>query len=338
MKVLVADDELVSRRLIESSLKRWGYDVVTAADGSEALAILNSPDRPNLAILDWMMPGMSGVDICRELRLHKSEGEYTYVIMLTSKRAKDDVIEGLEAGADDYLTKPFHPQELRVRLRTGRRILYLLEQLVVAREALRDQATHDVLTQLWNRVALMEILDKELARAEREESSLGIVLVDLDHFKSVNDTHGHRAGDDVLRETAEAMRAVTRPYDAVGRYGGEEFLVILPGCDQVNAMSHAERLRKVISQVALTAPGGEIRCTASLGVTVGGYGIELDPSVLIAAADAALYRAKAAGRNRVEFAAAKEFAHKPGGEAVRVPGVIAAIVPGEAAASDKRPA
>src|SRR5262245_9743383 len=256
MKVLVADDEIVSLRLIESSLKRWGYDVVTAADGIEALAILNGPDRPNLAILDWMMPEMSGVEICRELRLHKSEGEYTYVIMLTAKRTKDDVIQGLEAGADDYLTKPFHPQELRVRLRTGRRILYLLEQLVVAREALRDQATHDVLTQLWNRVALMEILDKELARAEREEASLGIILLDLDHFKSVNDTHGHRAGDDVLREVAEAMRGTTRPYDAVGRYGGEEFLIILPGCDQVNAVSHAERLRKAVSQAAVAAPAG----------------------------------------------------------------------------------
>jgi two-component system, cell cycle response regulator len=319
MKVLVADDEAVSLRLIESSLGRWGYDVVTATDGIEALAILNATERPTLAILDWMMPGMSGVDICRELRLHKSEGEYTYVILLTAKRAKDDVIQGLEAGADDYLTKPFHPQELRVRLRTGRRILYLLEQLVVAREALRDQATHDVLTQLWNRVALMEILDKELARAQREESSLGIILVDLDHFKLVNDRHGHRAGDDVLREAAEAMRSTTRPYDAVGRYGGEEFLVILPGCDQVNAVSHAERLRKVVSQVAVAAPGGEIRCTASLGVTVGGYGVELDPTVLIEAADAALYRAKAAGRDRAEFAAAKEFARKPGAEPGRLP-------------------
>jgi len=319
MKVLVADDEAVSLRLIESSLKRWGYEVVTAADGIEALAILNGQERPQMAVLDWMMPGLSGVDLCRELRLHKSEGEYTYVIMLTAKRTKDDVIQGLEAGADDYLTKPFHPQELRVRLRTGRRILYLLEQLVVAREALRDQATHDVLTQLWNRVALIEILDKELARAEREESSLGIVLVDLDHFKSVNDTHGHRAGDDVLREAAEAMRSATRPYDAVGRYGGEEFLVILPGCDQVNAASHAERLRKVINQVSVAVPGGEIRCTASLGVTVGGYDVELDPTVLIEAADAALYRAKNGGRNRVEFAAAKEFARKPGSEAGKLP-------------------
>lgn len=318
MKVLVADDEIVSLRLIESSLKRWGYDVA-ANDGIEALAILNGPDGPHLAVLDWMMPGLSGVDICRELRLHKTEGEYTYVIMLTAKRAKDDVIQGLEAGADDYLTKPFHPQELRVRLRTGRRILYLLEQLVVAREALRDQATHDVLTQLGNRVALMEILDRELARAEREESSLGIILVDLDHFKSVNDTHGHRAGDDVLREAAEAMRSATRPYDTVGRYGGEEFLVILPGCDEVNAVSHAERLRKVISQVAVAAPTGQIRCTASLGVTIGGYGIELDPTALVEAADAALYRAKAAGRDRVEFLATKQFARKQAIKAADAP-------------------
>jgi len=308
MKVLVADDELVSLRLIEASLKRWGYDVVTAADGIEALAILNGPDRPNLAVLDWMMPGLNGVDICRELRLHKSEAEYTYVVMLTAKRTKDDVIQGLEAGADDYLTKPFHPQELRVRLRTGRRILYLLEQLVAAREALRDQATHDVLTQLWNRVAVMEILNNELARAEREESSVGVLLLDVDHFKSVNDTYGHRVGDDVLREIAEAMRSTTRPYDAVGRYGGEEFLIVLPGCDQVNAISHAERLRKAVSGVSVATPQGEIRRTASLGVTVGGYGIESDPAVLIKAADAALYRAKAAGRDRVEFAAAKKSA------------------------------
>ena len=153
------------------------------------------------------------------------------------------MIEGLDAGADDYVVKPYDPQELQVRLRTGRRILLLQEQLIAAREAMREQATHDALTGLYNRAATLELLSKELGRQQRHGGSVGLVLVDLDRFKQINDQHGHLIGDRVLREASQAMLKCTRPYDFVGRFGGEEFLVALPGCDLINAISHAERMR-----------------------------------------------------------------------------------------------
>ena len=242
MKVLVADDELVSRRLIETSVRRWGYDVVVAKDGLEASQILHGDDAPKLAILDWMMPGLDGIQLCRELRQGKDES-YVYILLLTSKQANSDVIEGLEAGADDYIRKPFDPQELRVRLRTGKRILCLLDQITAARETLRELAARDPLTGLWNHSSIIDLLKTELERADRQGTCVGVVLADLDRFKSINDTYGHLVGDHVLREAAQIMSHSIRPYDAVGRLGGEEFLVVLPGCDQINAVSHAERLR-----------------------------------------------------------------------------------------------
>jgi diguanylate cyclase (GGDEF)-like protein len=301
MKVLIADDEPVSRRLLASSLERWGYEVVVAADGLEALELLQLPDAPNLVVLDWLMPGMDGVELCREIRRQKEE-PYTYIILLTAKRTQADIVEGLENGADDYLTKPFHAQELKVRLQTGKRILCLMEQLLQARAALRELAMHDGLTDLWNRAAILESLDAELDRARRQGASLGLVMFDLDHFKAINDTYGHLAGDEVLRAAAKAIRDTLRPYDSVGRYGGEEFLLILPGCDERNAVCHAERLRLVLSELHVPATRDEIRVTASFGVAVAGPGAEADASGLIQAADSALYRAKRAGRNRVELA------------------------------------
>lgn len=302
MKVLIAEDEVVSRRLLESSMRRWGYDVVVAGDGLEAARILQRPDAPKLAVLDWLMPGLDGVELCRELRRRKDE-VYTYVLLLTAKHTKRDVVQGLEAGADDYITKPFDPQELRVRLRTGKRILYLLEQLTATRETLRDLAARDPLTRLWNHNSIIELLDDELARADRQGTSVGVVLLDLDQFKRINDAYGHLTGDEILREAAEAMRNTIRPYDAVGRYGGEEFLVVLPGCDPVNSTSHAERLRLAFSRIVVRAPDGrEVRCAASFGVTVVGPGARADAESAIRTADSALYAAKGAGRDRVEFA------------------------------------
>jgi diguanylate cyclase (GGDEF)-like protein len=300
MKVLIADDEPVSRRLLELSLSRWGYHVTVASDGLEVAQMLEQPDAPKLLVLDWLMPGMDGVQLCRQIR--KTQGEsYTYVLLLTSKRAKDDVVEGLESGADDYLTKPFDAQELKVRLRTGRRILHLMDQLVTAREALRSMALHDPLTGLWNRAAVAEMLDAELMRARREGASLGVVLFDLDHFKLVNDNHGHPTGDEVLRETARTVRSSIRSYDFAARFGGEEFLLVLPGCDEVTAVSHAERLRKAIGRIVVQSPQGPIRLTASFGVAVAQREGAQEMDGLIQCADEALYRAKRGGRNRVEL-------------------------------------
>lgn len=305
MRVLVADDELVSLRLLESSLRRWDYDVVVAKDGFEASRILLSPDAPKLAVLDWMMPGMDGTQLCRDIRQNKPE-PYTYILLLTAKRDQDDVIAGLDAGADDYVTKPFYPAELKVRLRTGKRILYLQEQLISAREALRDQATHDRLTGLWNRAAIVDILNNELERAQRQGASFAIAVADLDSFKLINDTYGHMTGDEILRRAASAMRDSVRRYDSVGRYGGEEFLILLPGCDPSNAVGHAERMRAAVARIAVETPTGIVRPTMSLGVAVFDKHARPDAFALIQAADVALYSAKHGGRNRVELAVTKE--------------------------------
>jgi diguanylate cyclase (GGDEF)-like protein len=302
MKVLVADDEIVSRRLIETSVRRWGYEAVVAADGLEAAQLLQGPNAPKLAILDWMMPGLDGVQLCRQLRQDKEE-HYIYILLLTAKQAKEDVIEGLEAGADDYISKPFDPQELRVRLRTGKRILCLLDQIIMARETLRDLAARDPLTGLWNHCAIIDLLANEINRADRQGNHVGLVLVDLDRFKSINDTYGHLVGDHVLRQAANCMSGLIRPYDAVGRLGGEEFLVVLPGCDQTNTISHAERLRLAINRLAVSTPVGPLHFTASFGVTVIGPEARVDAQTAIEAADCAMYAAKHAGRDRVEFGA-----------------------------------
>jgi two-component system, cell cycle response regulator len=299
MKVLIAEDEAVSRRLLEASLRRWGYDVLVAENGHEALEVVGQPDGPKLVIFDWLMPGLNGIELCQHVRSMPQE-PYTYILLLTSKRDKKDVVEGLSAGADDYITKPFDPQELKVRLRAGKRIICLQDQLIAARESLRHLAMHDSLTQLWNRTAIHEMLANEVARAKRESASLGVVLVDLDHFKNVNDTYGHPVGDAILCETANALRQATRPYDSIGRIGGEEFMVVLPGCNQLNSVSHAERLRWAISQVRVETAVGRVQVEASLGVAVLGKDGHGDAQGLVRAADEALYRAKRNGRNRVE--------------------------------------
>jgi two-component system, cell cycle response regulator len=303
MRVLVAEDEVVSRRLLEASLRRWKYDVVTASDGLEAARILRSPDAPKLAVLDWLMPGLDGTQLCRTIRQAETDS-YTYILLLTTKQTKRDVVEGLEAGADDYISKPFDPRELRVRLRTGKRILYLLNQLTAARETLRDLAARDPLTGLWNHSSIIELLRNELCRSERQRTSVGVVLVDLDHFKMINDRHGHLVGDQVLREASQFLRNSIRLYDAVGRLGGEEFLVVLPGCDEINATSHAERLRQALSQIAVPTAQGTIGVTASLGVTVVRADGSVDAQAAINTADLAMYAAKNSGRDRVEFFAA----------------------------------
>jgi diguanylate cyclase (GGDEF)-like protein len=224
---------------------------------------------------------------------------YTYILMVTSKRTQENVVAGLSAGADDYVTKPFDPEELRVRLRTGKRIVCLQDQLIAAREALLEAATHDSLTGLWNRAAILNTLATELSRADRDHGSVGVVIVDLDDFKQVNDTHGHLVGDEVLRAVARTMRGNVRPYDSVGRIGGEEFMIVLPGCNAVNAVSHAERLRTAMEETVVQTAAGPLSITASLGVSVG----QSSPQAwgLMRAADQALYAAKRAGRNRVEF-------------------------------------
>lgn len=300
MRSLIADDDPVSRHLLEAFLVKLGYEVVVACDGAEAEAVLEQEDAPKLAILDWMMPVMDGVELCREIR-KRPERPYVYIVLLTAKDRRQDILQGLEAGADDYLTKPFDAQELKARVRAGRRILDLQDELIRAREALREQATHDNLTCLWNRAGVLDIMERELNRAQREGTPLGLIMADLDHFKGVNDTYGHLAGDAVLLEAARRMLSSVRPYDSIGRYGGEEFLVVLPGCDALDAVNHAERLRACISAEPIQTPQESIPVTLSLGVAAAEETIEADLDSLLRTVDAALYRAKNRGRNRVEL-------------------------------------
>ncbi len=297
MKILIADDSIVSRHLLDATLRKWGYEVVVACDGSEAWDVLQGPNAPTLAILDWVMPGFTGPEVCRLVRQRGRE-PYTYILLLTSKSLKEDLIEGMESGADDYITKPFDQHELKVRLRAGTRIIDLQAELMAAREALREQATKDSLTRIWNRSWILEILQRELARSERERRPVGIVLVDLDHFKAVNDTHGHFAGDTVLREAVRRMQSSIRSYDAIGRYGGEEFLIILPGCDEVAAYGQAERMRQSLRAQTIELMEGNIVLTASFGVTSFVPGSNPTAEALIQTADEALYKAKNQGRDQ----------------------------------------
>lgn len=299
MKVLIADDEPIMRKLLRSALQRWGYEVVVAENGDQAWAVLSGDDAPMLAVLDWMMPpGITGPEICRKVRELGRE-PYTYILLLTSKNTTSETVEGMEAGADDYVVKPFHDHELQVRLRAGKRIIDLQTELLEAREELRDRANKDLLTMLPNRSAIQELLGQELSRCHREGRNVGVILLDLDHFKRINDTLGHLAGDTVLRETAARFRANMRTYDRIGRYGGEEFLVVLPNCELEQASHQAERLRAKLDQQSIFVDGTQLHVTASFGVTVSD-GCERSPEVLIRVADEALYRAKANGRNFVE--------------------------------------
>lgn len=305
MRILIVEDDAVTRRMLQARLEKWGYEVLTAEDGPQAWEMLEQEDAPTFVILDWMIPEPDGLEICRRIRKQERE-EYTYVILLTAKGQREDVVQGMDAGADDYIIKPFDSRNLQVRLRAGRRILDLLEQLVAARESLRVLATRDPLTGLWNRASILDMLNRELARDIREGNPIGIILGDIDHFKAVNDAHGHLAGDAVLREVGRRMRLSIRPYDGIGRYGGEEFLAIFPGCDEPRILALSERLREAIAATPMDTSEGRISVTMSIGAA--SYSDPADGNVetLIKAADIALYRAKDNERNRVEFATAED--------------------------------
>jgi two-component system, cell cycle response regulator len=307
MKVLIADDNATSRIMLRGALLQWGYEVVVAENGAQAWDVLADADSPPLAILDWVMPHMTGPEVCRRVRETRRE-PYTYILLLTSKHTKDETVEGLEAGADDYVVKPFDRHELQVRLRAGKRIIDLQMELLRAREELRERANKDLLTMLPNRSAISATLEQELARCHRDRRSVGVILLDVDHFKKINDTHGHFAGDAVLRETAARLRGNMRPYDQVGRYGGEEFLVVLPNCELEQATHQAERMRAKLQSSTMMVDGTELRVSASFGVTVSD-GSERNPDTFVRVADEALYRAKGSGRNCVIALRLEESAH-----------------------------
>jgi two-component system cell cycle response regulator len=295
IKVLIAEDNAVSARILKKNIKDWGYEVVMADDGKKAWSALKKEDI-KLAVLDWIMPEVSGIQLCQKIREndHKAEDEdYTYIILLTAKDEQTDLIKGFSAGADDYITKPFHQLELKARLKTGKRIIDLQKQL-------QEQASRDTLTGLWNRKRMYRILDKEINRSQRDNLPIAIIMVDIDKFKSINDKNGHQFGDLVLQKAAKILKKSVRNYDEICRYGGDEFLAILPNCSSARAIKIAERLRKNISRHCISSEGVTLEITCSLGsASLENLSKDISTEKLVQAADEALLKAKQKGRNCV---------------------------------------
>jgi two-component system cell cycle response regulator len=298
LTILVAEDSPVIQAVLCGLLAQWGYKLTVVANGEEAWRVLQGDAPPRLALVDWMMPGLHGPELCRRLRSQDREA-YTYVLMLTSRAESADIVQGLDAGADDYLTKPFRAQELRARLRAGERMVRLHEQLLAAREELRERATIDDLTRLLNRASILEALDRELDRADRAGIPLSILVADVDRFRQINESFGHLAGDIVLREFAGRLRSSAPPAAGVGRYGGEEFLVILPGADRAEAGGVAAGIRHTIGDDPFHAGAASFPVTCSIGVAGRAMPYSTDAASLLRSADDALLAAKAEARERV---------------------------------------
>ena len=299
MRILIADDDLTSRLALAGVLKKRGYEVVATVDGAEAWDAIQQPEAPKLAILDWEMPGLAGVDVCRRARTIQSD-QPPYIILLTSRGQKTDVVTGLEAGADDYLAKPFDPGELLARVNVGRRMVELQARLSEARDALAHEAMHDPLTGVLNRRAFTIALSRELSRKRRHHNYLAVGICDIDHFKEINDTHGHQTGDEVLCELVRRIGSNLRGHDVLGRHGGDEFVVLTEHAREDGASILYERLRAAVADRPIPTGAGDIPITISFGVKIGDEG-ETEAE-LLAAADRALYQAKSSGRNQVSLA------------------------------------
>jgi diguanylate cyclase (GGDEF)-like protein len=312
MKILVAEDDPASRVMLQSMLHKWGYEVLAVQDGTQAWEALQAEDPPQLAILDWMMPEPDGPQICRLVReklapqpdseqdlngLSLDQSGYIYLILLSAKAEKEHLVQGLEAGADDYIPKPFNAEELQARLRVGQRIIELQTRLLNTQAQLQQLARVDHLTCSYNRRAILELLKKELERSTREQAPLSLAMLDIDHFKRVNDQFGHQIGDLVLQECVRRADEALRKYDLLGRFGGEEFLLILPNTNLQQAEKICSRVQESICDYPIKAQGKEISCTVSLGFSTWEEGLSLDK--LIMRVDAALYKAKEQGRNTV---------------------------------------
>ena len=298
--ILIAEDDPVSRKLLEKILIKVGNKVVSVENGQKALELFNDKFFP-IILTDWMMPEMDGLELCRAIRKNTYPG-YVFIILLTAKDSKDDIIRGLRAGADDYLTKPFSHAELIARLNTGKRVLELERSLKDANEEIRILSITDPLTGTYNRGYMTERLPQEIKRARRYSRALSIIICDIDHFKKVNDTYGHLVGDRVLKDFAQCIRhSIRQDVDWTARYGGEEFLIVLPETDVNGASVMAERLKNELSQRVTETQGKQISITASFGVT--GFGPDtpdemISPEAMISKADKYLYQAKREGRNR----------------------------------------
>lgn len=296
MRVLIADDSRSYRVILRQILEKQCLEVIEVSDGVAAFQALTSEDPPELAILDWSMPGMTGPEICRAVRSLDESSPYTYLFLLTARDRVEDLAAGLDSGADDYLTKPFERQELEARIMVGQRSVRLHEALAEARRVLWEKSVKDDLTRVWNRRGIQENLESHAA----DHDQLSLIMMDIDHFKQVNDRYGHPVGDVVLQVVARRLQQALRESDEVGRFGGEEFLILLPGTNHEEAVSVAERLRRTIECEPVQTLEASISVTGSFGVATAHRNEVISTSSLLSAADAAMYRAKHNGRNRVE--------------------------------------
>jgi two-component system cell cycle response regulator len=300
MKILIAEDDPTSRMILEAVVSEWGYEPIAVEDGAQALTILQAEEPPRLLLLDWEMPKLNGLALCKLIR-EEDTSNPPYIILLTGRSDTDDIVTGLKFGANDYISKPFENAELQARLQVGKRMLNLQDELNRAKEAMAFQANYDELTGLMNRRAVMKSMATELERSKRNSQPLYICMCDIDHFKKINDTHGHLAGDAVLKEIAERFNTSLRPYDICGRYGGEEFLIILNSKED-HVQDLFERVRQAIADNPFTYEQTELNVTISCGVTL--YSPPADKrnsTQLLTDADTALYEAKNDGRNRIVF-------------------------------------
>lgn len=291
-RVLLVDDDAVTRSMLAKLLSVRGYEILEAESGGSALRVLTQPDAPRLAVVDWNMGTINGPELCRILR---GRAPYVYVVLTTAREGRRPLVEAMNSGADGYIQKPVDGDELEAWLVAGHRIVELQDRLLKTQAELERRATHDALTGVRNRASLVDILGRELRRSLRTKSPTGIVLFDVDHFKKVNDTHGHPVGDEVLIELAARGIRIVRDYDVFGRYGGEEFLLVLPGGALPDATAVGGRLLDAIARAPFQTAAGKLHITASAGVASTGQGY-LDLDALINAADIALYEAKRAGR------------------------------------------
>lgn len=306
--ILVVDDDIVSRKVVQKHLLKADFEVSTAANGTEALDLFDQNFFP-IIITDWMMPEIDGPQLCRLIREKKTDG-YVFILLITARDSKTDIVSGLESGADDYLTKPIHPAEMVARINTGIRILELEQSLKKANEEIHLLSITDPLTGCYNRGYLSERFPQELNRAMRYSHPLSVVLADIDHFKKVNDTYGHQVGDEVLKAFAKCIdQQVRKKIDWVVRYGGEEFLIILPETRCLGAYSMAERLRSAIAEREFHVGDISLHITASLGGACALFenkaGFEVTMDKIVGLADEQLYASKKKGRNQVGISECK---------------------------------
>ncbi len=301
MKILIGEDDISSSTLLLSLTKLWGYDPIAVHNGFEAWDILQQENPPNLILLDWEMPQLSGLGLCQKIRSQENSNP-PYIVILTARKETSDIVTALEMGANEYITKPFNRTELQARLHVGKRMLLLQQELNKTRKQLEFQANHDELTRIYNRKAILEKLDIELARTERQHQNFCVALCDIDFFKMVNDQYGHLAGDFILQQVAKTIKNQLRPYDNFGRYGGEEFLLITNE-EWRQAQSTFERIRSTIENTEYIFEDQLIKITLSFGVTFHPSDAGHKPPLeLVNEADVALYKAKECGRNQVQYA------------------------------------